>query len=190
MLLQLCPALGAIAFAIWGLEPLMRHSRNLFLHVCCILCFINPFLSMHPYVGLMLFIIISQQNDSNWKKSSAYHVSISYLRPLIFWGGAIFACRYIELDFLQSFFSWHPISPCYLLIYFQHSCSVFDQVALTSETSHVVKQRVLHFIRSLSTVLAFSYCLSRYSIFLMVPSSNFATLNKLILRLTIKFIIS
>lgn len=36
-----------------------------------------------------------------------------------------------------------------------------DPLVLPSETSQGVKQRVLNFVRSLSTVLAFAYCLSR-----------------------------
>lgn len=36
-----------------------------------------------------------------------------------------------------------------------------DPVALPSEASQVVKQRLLNFVRSLSTVLAFAYCFSR-----------------------------
>ncbi|KAK9163667.1 hypothetical protein Syun_004569 [Stephania yunnanensis] len=31
--LQLAPAIGVIAFAIWGLGPLLRHSRNVLLHM-------------------------------------------------------------------------------------------------------------------------------------------------------------
>jgi len=33
-MMQLAPAIGVIAFAVWGLGPLMRYSRNIFLHVC------------------------------------------------------------------------------------------------------------------------------------------------------------
>lgn len=36
-----------------------------------------------------------------------------------------------------------------------------DPLVLPSETSQGVKQRVLNFVRSLSTVLAFAYCSSR-----------------------------
>ncbi|XP_068656157.1 mechanosensitive ion channel protein 2, chloroplastic-like [Aristolochia californica] len=102
ILLQLVPAVGIIAFAIWGLAPLIRHCRNLFF----------------------------QKNDSNWKKSSTYHVTTSYIQPLLLWTGATLICR------------------------------VLDPVILPTEASQVVKQRLLNFVRSLSTVLAFAYCLS------------------------------
>ncbi|XP_068653730.1 mechanosensitive ion channel protein 2, chloroplastic-like isoform X2 [Aristolochia californica] len=102
ILLQLVPAVGIIAFVIWGLTPLMRHSRNLFF----------------------------QRNDSNWKKSSTYHVITSYIQPLLLWAGATLICR------------------------------VLDPIILPTEASQVVKQRLLNFVRSLSTVLAFAYCLS------------------------------
>lgn len=98
--LQLVPAVGIIAFALWGLGPFMRSIRSLF------------------------------HNDNNWKKSKTYHVSTSYLQPLLLWAGATLICR------------------------------ALDPVVLPSEASQAVKQRLLNFVRSLSTVLAFAYCLS------------------------------
>ena len=41
------------------------------------------------------------------------------------------------------------------------SCRALDPIILPTETSQVVKQRLLNFVRSLSTVLAFACCLSR-----------------------------
>lgn len=41
-----------------------------------------------------------------------------------------------------------------------------EPVILPTESGQVVKERLLHFVRSLSTVLAFAYCLSRYAYFL------------------------
>ncbi|XP_058079632.1 mechanosensitive ion channel protein 2, chloroplastic-like [Magnolia sinica] len=70
-------------------------------------------------------------NDSNWKKSSTYYVLTSYLQPLLLWTGATLICR------------------------------VLDPVTLPSEASQAVKQRLMNFVRSLSTVMAFAYCLSR-----------------------------
>lgn len=102
LVLKLVPAVGIIFFALWGLGPLIRQIRNLFLH----------------------------KSDNNWKKSKTYYVMSSYLQPLLLWTGAILICR--ELD----------------------------PIALPSEASQVVKQRLLNFVRSLSTVLAFAYCLS------------------------------
>ncbi|XP_077234134.1 mechanosensitive ion channel protein 2, chloroplastic-like [Tasmannia lanceolata] len=102
IVLQLVPAAGIIIFAVWGLGPLMRRSRNVFLH----------------------------RNDSSWKKSRTYYVLTSYLQPLLLWTGATLICR------------------------------VLDPVILPSEASQAVKQRLLSFVRSLSTVMAFAYCLS------------------------------
>ncbi|KAK6923276.1 Mechanosensitive ion channel MscS [Dillenia turbinata] len=103
LVIKLIPAVGVIIFAVWGLGPLMRESRNLFFH---------------------------QKSDSSWKKSSTYHVMASYLQPLLLWTGATLICRSL------------------------------DPLVLPSEASQVVKQRLLNFVRSLSTVLAFAYCLS------------------------------
>ncbi|XP_042508306.1 mechanosensitive ion channel protein 2, chloroplastic-like [Macadamia integrifolia] len=102
LVLQLVPAVGIIAFTIWGLGPLMRQSRNLFLH----------------------------KSDSSWKKSSTHYFMASYVQPLLLWTGATLICR------------------------------ALDPVVLPSEASQAVKQRLLNFVRSLSTVLAFAYCLS------------------------------
>ncbi|XP_043709393.1 mechanosensitive ion channel protein 2, chloroplastic-like isoform X2 [Telopea speciosissima] len=102
LVLQLVPAVGIIAFTIWGLGPLMCQSRNLFLH----------------------------KSDSSWRKSSTHSFMTSYLQPLLLWTGATLICR------------------------------ALDPVVLPSEASQAVKQRLLIFVRSLSTVLAFAYCLS------------------------------
>uniref|UniRef100_A0A5B7C933 Mechanosensitive ion channel protein 2 n=1 Tax=Davidia involucrata TaxID=16924 RepID=A0A5B7C933_DAVIN len=102
LVLKLVPAVGIIVFAVWGLGPLMRQSRSIFLH----------------------------KSDSSWRKSSMYYVMTSYLQPLLLWTGVTLICR------------------------------VLDPVVLTSEASQIVKQRLLNFVRSLSTVLALAYCLS------------------------------
>ncbi|KAL2339997.1 hypothetical protein Fmac_007937 [Flemingia macrophylla] len=102
VLLQLLPALGIIAFAVCGLEPLLRLSRILFL----------------------------QRTDSSWKKSSSQYIMTSYFQPLLLWTGAMLICR------------------------------ALDPLVLPSETSQAVKQRLLNFVRSLSTVISFAYCLS------------------------------
>jgi MscS family membrane protein len=34
LVFKLAPAVGIIVFAVWGLGPLMRQSRNLLFHVC------------------------------------------------------------------------------------------------------------------------------------------------------------
>ncbi|KAL5718283.1 hypothetical protein ACHQM5_011201 [Ranunculus cassubicifolius] len=71
-----------------------------------------------------------RRSDNSWKKSSTHYVMTSYIQPLLLWTGAALVCR------------------------------ALDPVVLPSEASQVVKQRLLSFSRSLSTVLAFAYCLS------------------------------
>ncbi|KAK1291626.1 hypothetical protein QJS10_CPB17g02518 [Acorus calamus] len=101
LVIKLIPAAGIVVFAVWGLGPLLRRSRNFFRH-----------------------------NDGNWKKSSTYYAYTSYLQPLLLWTGLTLICR------------------------------VLEPAVLPTEASQAVKQRLLIFIRSLSTVLAFAYCLS------------------------------
>lgn len=60
----------------------------------------------------------------------------------------------------------HNLQPIFQLLnvvidYNLVSCRALDPVVLPTEASEVVKQRLLNFVRSLSTVLAFAYCLSR-----------------------------
>ncbi|GAV61619.1 MS_channel domain-containing protein [Cephalotus follicularis] len=102
LFIKLVPAVGIIIFAVWGLGPLMRRSRNLLFH----------------------------KSDNSWKKSSTNYIMTSYVQPLLLWTGAILICRALE------------------------------PVALPTEASQIVKQRLLNFVKSLSTVLAFAYCLS------------------------------
>ncbi|KAL2339998.1 hypothetical protein Fmac_007938 [Flemingia macrophylla] len=100
--IQLIPALGIIGFAVFGLEPLLRLSRNLFL----------------------------QRTDKSWKKSSSHYILTSYFQPLLLWTGVMLICRDL------------------------------DPLVLPSETIQAIKQRLLSFVRSLSTVLTFAYCSS------------------------------
>ncbi|KAL4285123.1 hypothetical protein GQ457_16G016710 [Hibiscus cannabinus] len=99
---QLIPAVAIIAFAAWGLGPLMRLGR----------------------------VILFHRNNNSWNKSRTYHVLTYYIRPVLLCTGVTLICR------------------------------ALDPVVLASEASQAVKQRLLHFVRSLSAVLAFSYCLS------------------------------
>lgn len=99
--IQLIPALGIIGFAVFGLEPLLRLSRNLFL-----------------------------QERTDWKKSSSHYILTSYFQPLLLWTGVMLICRDL------------------------------DPLVLPSETSQAIKQRLLSFVRTLSTVLTFAYCSS------------------------------
>ncbi|ONK76668.1 uncharacterized protein A4U43_C03F30780 [Asparagus officinalis] len=105
LVMQLAPAIGIIAFAVWGLGPLMHYGRTLFLH----------------------------RSDSNWKKSKTHYVLTSYLQPLLLWTGTILLCR------------------------------ALGPVSLSSAASQAVKKRLLNFVQSLSTVLAFAYCLTRHT---------------------------
>ncbi|KAJ8557492.1 hypothetical protein K7X08_003117 [Anisodus acutangulus] len=100
--LKLLPAIGILGFAVWGLGPLLRQSRNVLLH----------------------------KSDNSWGKSGTYHVMTFYLQPLLLWTGAMLVCR------------------------------ALDPMVLPTEASQIVKQRLLNFVKSLSTVLAFAYCLS------------------------------
>ncbi|KAK4796983.1 hypothetical protein SAY86_029309 [Trapa natans] len=100
--IKLIPAVGVVAFAAWGLAPLIRLVRVIFFH----------------------------RSDSSWKKSSSHYITISYIQPLLIWCGVTLICR------------------------------ALDPVLLPTEASQAVMQRLLNFARSLSTVLAFAYCLS------------------------------
>jgi len=102
LVLQCAPAVGLMAFSVWGLGPTLQFIRHLIL----------------------------RRNASNWKRSSTNYIMTSYLQPILLWVGAILICR------------------------------AFDPVVLSSETSQAVKQRLVNFVRSLSTVLAFAYCIS------------------------------
>ncbi|XP_068313957.1 mechanosensitive ion channel protein 3, chloroplastic-like isoform X1 [Pyrus communis] len=101
-LLKLIPAVAIIAFAVWGIGPLLRLGRVIFL----------------------------RRNDNTWMKSRSHYVMTSYLQPLLLWTGATLLCR------------------------------ALDPVVLPSEASQAVKQRLINFTQSLSTVLTFAYCLS------------------------------
>ncbi|KAK8653595.1 hypothetical protein V6N13_127588 [Hibiscus sabdariffa] len=74
--------------------------------------------------------LLLHKSDNSWKKSRTHYVTTSYVQPLLLWTGAILVCR------------------------------TLDPLVLPTEASQVVKQRLLHFVRSLSTVLAFAFCLS------------------------------
>ncbi|KAG2300628.1 hypothetical protein Bca52824_037100 [Brassica carinata] len=74
--------------------------------------------------------LLLNKNDNGWKKSGTYHIMTSYVQPLLLWSGALFICR------------------------------ALDPVVLPTEASKIVKDRLLNFVRSLSTVLAFAYCIS------------------------------
>ncbi|KAL1204498.1 Mechanosensitive ion channel protein 3 [Cardamine amara subsp. amara] len=101
-LMTLIPAVGILAFATWGLTPLLRLART----------------------------TMFEGNDANSQKSNTQYIVVSYLQPLLLWSGAILLCR------------------------------TLDPIVLPSSTSQAIKQRLLSFARSISTVLAFACCLS------------------------------
>ncbi|KAF9615586.1 hypothetical protein IFM89_024675 [Coptis chinensis] len=72
--LRLVPSLVIIVFAIWGLVPLVRYGRNLFL----------------------------KQSDNSWKWSGAHYVTTSYLQLLLLWTGATLICRAFDPVVLSS----------------------------------------------------------------------------------------
>ncbi|KAL1214518.1 Mechanosensitive ion channel protein 3 [Cardamine amara subsp. amara] len=102
-LMTLIPAVGILAFATWGLTPLLRLART---------------------------TMFEKGNDANSQKSNTQYIVVSYLQPLLLWSGAILLCR------------------------------TLDPIVLPSSTSQAIKQRLLSFARSISTVLAFACCLS------------------------------
>lgn len=102
-LVKLIPAVGILAFATWGLRPLLRLART---------------------------TLFEKGNDANSQKSSTQYIVVSYLQPLLLWSGAILLCR------------------------------TLDPIVLPSSAGQAIKQRLLIFARSISTVLAFSCCLS------------------------------
>ncbi|QCE15950.1 mechanosensitive ion channel protein 2, chloroplastic-like isoform X2 [Vigna unguiculata] len=101
--IPIIPGLGIIGFAVFGLEPLGRLGRKMFLQ---------------------------EGTDRSWKKSSAYYILTSYFQPMLLWTGVMLICRDL------------------------------DPLVLSSETSQAMKQRLLSFVRSLSTVLTIAYCSS------------------------------
>ncbi|KAA3457396.1 Mechanosensitive ion channel 2, chloroplastic-like protein [Gossypium australe] len=100
-----------------------------------------------PAVGIIIFAVcgvvplmqhsrslLLHRSDNSWKKSRTHYVTTSYIQPLLLWTGAILICR------------------------------TLDPLVLPTEASQLVKQRLLNFVQSLSTVLAFAYCLSRLAL--------------------------
>lgn len=102
---------------------------------------------------------VLQKSDNTWKKSRTNYIMSSYLQPLLLWTGAMLICRYFE--------EVKSLRRCYcdnqlMLLNDLHVSRALDPLILQSEASQAVKQRLLNFVQSLSTVLAFAYCLSRY----------------------------
>ncbi|KAF3777726.1 Mechanosensitive ion channel protein 2 [Nymphaea thermarum] len=100
-------------------------------------------LQLVPAVGVIVFALwglkpvvrfvhffFFRRDLDDWRKSRTNYIVTSYLQPLMLWTGAVLSCR------------------------------ILDPITLPIETGQSMKQRILIFIQSLSTVLAFSYCLS------------------------------
>jgi hypothetical protein len=101
-----------------------------------------------PAIGIIVFALwgflplmrdIRNRFDhgGNWKKSPTYLISTSYLQPLLLWTGATLICR------------------------------ALDPVVLPSAASQAVKTRLVTFVRSLSTVLAIAYILTRCTLYVL-----------------------
>ncbi|KAG2262174.1 hypothetical protein Bca4012_013175 [Brassica carinata] len=74
-LMKLIPAVGILAFATWGLIPLLRLTRT---------------------------TLFEKGNDANSQKSSTQYIVVSYLQPLLLWSGALLLCRTLDPIVLSS----------------------------------------------------------------------------------------
>ncbi|XP_027362322.1 mechanosensitive ion channel protein 2, chloroplastic-like isoform X2 [Abrus precatorius] len=122
--------------------PAVKVAATVLARSCNVLQNSPVLVKLIPAVGTIIFAVwgvgpllfqtrkLFFQSDNSWKKSSTHYIVTSYIRPLLLWTGAILICRALE------------------------------PVILPSESGQVVKERLLNFVRSLSTVLAFAYCLS------------------------------
>ncbi|KAE9603833.1 putative mechanosensitive ion channel MscS, LSM domain-containing protein [Lupinus albus] len=88
------------------------------------------FFGLEPLLRLIRTPFLQERTDKSWKKSTPRYIMTSYFQPLLLWTGLMLICRDL------------------------------DPLVLQSETSQVMKQRLLGFVRSLSTVLTFAYCSS------------------------------
>ncbi|KAJ0244095.1 hypothetical protein HA466_0193210 [Hirschfeldia incana] len=73
-LMKLIPAVGILAFATWGLIPLLRLTRT----------------------------TLFEGNEANSQKSSTQYIVVSYLQPLLLWSGALLLCRTLDPIVLSS----------------------------------------------------------------------------------------
>ncbi|XP_024015251.1 mechanosensitive ion channel protein 3, chloroplastic isoform X2 [Eutrema salsugineum] len=73
-LMKLIPAVGILAFATWGLRPLLGFARA----------------------------TLFEKNDANSHKSSTQYIVVSYLQPLLLWSGALLLCRTLDPIVLSS----------------------------------------------------------------------------------------
>ncbi|KAF8088637.1 hypothetical protein N665_0532s0001 [Sinapis alba] len=74
-LMKLITAVGILAFATWGLRPLLRLTRT---------------------------TLFEKGNDANSQKSSTQYIVVSYLQPLLLWSGALLLCRTLDPIVLSS----------------------------------------------------------------------------------------
>jgi len=93
--IQFIPALGIIGFAVFGLEPLVRLSRNLFLQEVSILLHVcqNRLNSINCWFSVPWCF---QSTDRSWKKSSSRYILTSYIQPMLLWTGVMLICRYLS----------------------------------------------------------------------------------------------
>lgn len=123
--------------------PAVKVATTVLARCCNVLQNSSVIVKLIPAVGIIIFAVwgvgplmfqtrklFFQRSDNSWKKSTTHYIVTSYLRPLLLWTGAVLICR------------------------------AFEPVILPTEASQAVKERLLNFVKSLSTVVAFAYCLS------------------------------
>ncbi|GKV23514.1 hypothetical protein SLEP1_g33226 [Rubroshorea leprosula] len=123
--------------------PAAKAVSTAFTRSCNVLQGSPVVFKMASAVGIILFALwglmplvrqsrslLLHKGDNGWKKSSTHYVITSYIQPLLLWTGAILICR------------------------------ALDPLVLPTAASQIVKQRLLNFVSSLSTVLAITYCFS------------------------------
>lgn len=51
---------------------------------------------------------LMQKSDSSWRRSSTFHVTASYIQPLLLWAGAIYICRLV-IERIERKKTWFSI---------------------------------------------------------------------------------
>ncbi|XP_078435923.1 mechanosensitive ion channel protein 2, chloroplastic-like [Wolffia australiana] len=146
--LQRCHVLKCKSLALPGGisgNPLVKTAALALKRHCAALHATPLVYQLVPGIGVIVFALwglgpllrhgrqlFFDKNDNTWRKSRTQYIFTSFLQPLLLWSGATLICR------------------------------ALDPVVLPSEASQAVKQRLVSFIRSLSTVMALAFCLSSF----------------------------
>jgi len=106
--IPIIPGLGIIGFAVFGLEPLGRLGRKMFLQEVSILLHVcqNHLNSINFWFSVPWCF---QGTDRSWKKSSAYYILTSYFQPMLLWTGVMLICRYL------SGLTFFPVGVCHFM---------------------------------------------------------------------------